>query len=286
MCSEADAADYLATFANNYLRACSTASSILQHTEGPKEGIDWTSAHFIKLLPVGTVCCELLCVILRLMWSTLLGSGCSIAPSLRARTDMQSYRTILMTSIPAIALASSVDSCGAGSRATHMTNTLATSLRTIWMRDIRCGYFWRLSSLDALRSMVVLRKAVDDHSMVVSTTGSKASRHFGNLVCHNSCIINGFSSCSDRVNFRTPDDMLSSMSLLGLKNTKSRRSKLRNLRVAHIAAALYGSYEFCTRASTRFRHADAMDSVRRALMRCVSFEPGGRARLPVTLTSL
>lgn len=58
--------------------------------------------------------------------------------------------------------------------------------------------------------------------------------------------------------------MLQSMNALGLKNTKSRRTKMRNLRVAHIAATLYGSYELCTRESTRARHAEAMHSVRRA----------------------
>lgn len=45
---------------------------------------------------------------------------------------------------------------------------------------------------------------------------------------------------SDRAVFQAPDDMLQSMNALGLKNTKSRRTKMRNLRVAHIAATLYG----------------------------------------------
>lgn len=58
--------------------------------------------------------------------------------------------------------------------------------------------------------------------------------------------------------------MLRSMNALGLKNTRSRRAKMRNLRIAHIAATLYGSYELRTRESTRSRHAEAMNSVRRA----------------------
>ena len=40
-----------------------------------------------------------------------------------------------------------------------------------------------------------------------------------------------------------PDDMPQSMNAPGLKNTKSRRTKMRNLRVAHIAATLYGSHQ-------------------------------------------
>ena len=53
------------------------------------------------------------------------------------------------------------------------------------------------------------------------------------------------------------------MNVLGFKNIKSRRTKMRNLRVAHIAATLYGSHVLCTREPTRARHAEAMDSARR-----------------------
>lgn len=56
---------------------------------------------------------------------------------------------------------------------------------------------------------------------------------------------------SDRAVFQAPDDMLQSMNALGLKNTRSRRAKMRNLRVAHIAATLYRSHELRSRESTR-----------------------------------
>ena len=48
---------------------------------------------------------------------------------------------------------------------------------------------------------------------------------------------------SDRAVFQAPEDMLQSMNALGLKNTRSRRAKMCNLRVAHIAATLYGSHQ-------------------------------------------
>lgn len=99
--------------------------------------------------------------------------------------------------------------------------------------------------------------------MVVAHYWLKSIRALRNSACHNSCIVNGFSSASNRAVFQTPDDMLRSMNVLGFKNTKSRRTKMRNLRVAHIAATLYGSHALCTREPTRARHAEAMDSARR-----------------------
>ena len=55
------------------------------------------------------------------------------------------------------------------------------------------------------------------------------------------------------------------MNSLGLKNSKSRRSKLRNLRIAQIAATLYASHTFCVRPSTRGRHAEKMRQAKEAL---------------------
>lgn len=85
-----------------------------------------------------------------------------------------------------------------------------------------------------------------------------------NSVCHNRCIINGLSSSAEPAGFPMSTVVTDSMNELGLRNSKMRRAKMRNLRVAHVAATLYGSYEFCSRESTRSRHASAMDSVRKA----------------------
>ena len=92
----------------------------------------------------------------------------------------------------------------------------------------------------------------------------KSVKAIRNAVCHNSCIINGFSVTSERADFPTSNPIAASMNEHGLKSSKSRRSKMRNLRVAQIAAVLFASSEFCRRESTRTRHSEAMGTVREA----------------------
>ena len=90
----------------------------------------------------------------------------------------------------------------------------------------------------------------------------KSVKALRNASCHNSCIINGLSTDSDRAGFPISDPILVSLREHGLKNSKSTRAKLRNLRVAQIAAALFASNEFCQNVKTGKRHAEEMFSVR------------------------
>lgn len=83
-----------------------------------------------------------------------------------------------------------------------------------------------------------------------------------NSSSHNRCIINGLSALADRAEFPISTVVTDSMNQLGLRNGKTRRGKLHNCRIAHIAATLFGSHEFCARESTRTRHANAMETVR------------------------
>lgn len=53
-----------------------------------------------------------------------------------------------------------------------------------------------------------------------------------------------------------------------MKNTRARRSKLANLRISQIAATLYADSEFCTRDSTRTRHAAYLAEARRYAESC------------------
>lgn len=85
-----------------------------------------------------------------------------------------------------------------------------------------------------------------------------------NAACHNSCIINGFQTSAQRAGYSPPAVLLASMGAHGIRNTKARRAKMHNLRVAQIAASLYASYRFCVRSSTRHRHAALMMDVRDA----------------------
>ena len=68
-----------------------------------------------------------------------------------------------------------------------------------------------------------------------------------------------------QASFPTSDPIGESLTRHGMKRSKARRSKMSNLRVAQIAAALYASSVFCTRPSTMERHGDEMQKARETL---------------------
>lgn len=96
----------------------------------------------------------------------------------------------------------------------------------------------------------------------------KSVRALRNACAHNSLIVNGFSSRSERTSFNPPRLISASLNERGMKNTKARRSKLANLRISQIAATLYADSEFCTRDSTRARHAARLAEVRLYVESC------------------
>lgn len=83
-----------------------------------------------------------------------------------------------------------------------------------------------------------------------------------NACAHNSEIINGLRTSATQHDYSSDAAMLRAMNAAGIPNNKSRRVKLRNLRVQQIASTLYLSDMLCRRPATRARHATAMRSVR------------------------
>lgn len=96
----------------------------------------------------------------------------------------------------------------------------------------------------------------------------KSVKALRNACAHNSLIVNGFSSGAERAGYQASRAVTTSLAEHGMGKTKSRRAKLRNLRVAQIAATLYSVREFCTRESTRTRHAARLAEVRRYAEGC------------------
>ena len=101
-----------------------------------------------------------------------------------------------------------------------------------------------------------------DNAMLTEHYVLRATKDLRNASCHNSRIVNGLSKKAEKANYTVHEPVASFMKEHGLKNTKSRRAKLNNLRVAQMAAALYADSRFCTRPSTRSRHLNLIDEVR------------------------
>lgn len=83
-----------------------------------------------------------------------------------------------------------------------------------------------------------------------------------NAVSHGSCIVNGFGSSGELAGYRPNELITDSLNTAGMRNTKTRRARLRNLRMSQIAATLYMSAALCPNRGTRTRHASCMNDVR------------------------
>ncbi len=112
-----------------------------------------------------------------------------------------------------------------------------------------------------------------DKDMVEIHYVLKSVKTLRNACSHNSCIVNGFTASAAKSGYPTPEVMLASMNAHGVRNGRSRKAKLANLRIAQIAAALFASSIFCTRSSTRKRHAEAMGKAGDAIARTAPLQP-------------
>lgn len=101
-----------------------------------------------------------------------------------------------------------------------------------------------------------------DESMLQEHYVLKSTKALRNACAHGACLVNGFCAGGPRADYRTNELIGSSLSERGIKNGKTRRAKLRNLRIAQIAAALYAVNALCPRESTRERNAARLDCVR------------------------
>ncbi len=83
----------------------------------------------------------------------------------------------------------------------------------------------------------------------------KSVKALRNACAHDSCIANGLTTAGERTGYAPNLLITNSLNDHGIHNSRSRRTKLRNLRVAQIAALLWSLSAFCTRDSTLERHA-------------------------------
>lgn len=91
----------------------------------------------------------------------------------------------------------------------------------------------------------------------------KSVKSLRNACAHNSCIANGFRHAEGRTPYRTPTLITDALNAAGIGNSKSRKAKLSNPRIAQIAATLYAVSSFFESKSAISRHANRMADVRR-----------------------
>ena len=268
LCSEQEAADYL-EHANNYLRATSYRKLYPVKLEGPHAG-EYIGLDFAALVALSSadrvlrsalreVCIDVehfarLELINRCMAHGEDGyevvSGFLGHQKARGNTRFES----------------TLRSRGAKGKC---PDTYSGDLISHYMDDLGGLSIWALLEVTDFGQFADLwlfcanrwgdENMLDEHYVLKSVKG------FRNACSHNSCVVNGFSSSAAQAPFPTSGPIASSMNKLGMKNSKSRKAKLKNLRVAQIAAALFASSEFCARPSTKKRHAEEMRCARQAI---------------------
>lgn len=93
----------------------------------------------------------------------------------------------------------------------------------------------------------------------------KSAKALRNACAHNSLLVHGLDARDAPANFPTNLLISDSLNAHGMRNSRTRRSKLKNLRVAQIAAALWSLDHFCKRPSTRKRHATKLAAARASI---------------------
>ena len=268
LCSESEAADYL-KHANNYLRAASYRKLYPIYLEGPHRG-EYIGLNFAALKELSSADRVLrsalreICIDVEHFARLDLLNRCAaqgedgyavVADFLERQRARGNAR--MESSLKARGSTGKYPDAYSGDLISHYMDDLGGLSVWALLEVTDFGQFadlWLFCSErwgdDAMR---------DEHYVLKSVKGLR------NACSHNSCIVNGFSSSSTLAPFPTSGPIVSSMNSLGLKNSKSRRSKLRNLRIAQIAATLYASHTFCVRPSTRRRHAEKMRQAKEAL---------------------
>ena len=115
------------------------------------------------------------------------------------------------------------------------------------------------------------RAMLDQHYILKSV---KAIR---NAVAHNCCTVNGLTASGDEKTFPISEPITRALNAAGMKNTKTRRKNLSNLRMAQIAAVLYSVETFCTRDSALRRNAAKFQQVKRRIGENASYYSANNA---------
>ena len=269
LCTEQEAADYL-EHANNYLRATSYRKLYPVKLEGPNAG-EYIGLDFAALMALSSADRVLrsalreICIDVEHFARVELINRC-----MAHNEDGYAIVSDYLAHQKARGNARIESTLRSRSASGKYPDAYSGDLISHYMDDLGGLSIWALLEVTDFGQFADLwlfcANRWDDRGMVETHYVLKSVKALRNACSHNSCIINGFDATAAKSGYPTPGSMLSSLNERGVKKGRSRRSKLANLRIAQIAATLYASSAFCTRPSTRRRHAEVMDQVRESLM--------------------
>lgn len=262
LCSEDEAARYLSA-ANNYLRVVSYRKLYSRQVDGPNPG-SYVNLDFRNLVELSSID--------RRLWEALLAAVIDVEHFARVELlrrcgeraeDGYSIVSDYLESVSPSQrsrIEGTLDARGGGGRAhdEYSGDLIAhyAGQYPIWvfLEVVEFGVrvdLWRYCS-----GRWGERGMRDEHYVL------KSVKVLRNACAHNSLLVNGFTSTAANAGHQVSRFIAISLAEHGISKTKSRRAKLKNLRVAQIAATLYSVGNFCELDTTQERHAKRMGEVR------------------------
>ena len=262
LCSEEEAAEYLAR-ANNYLRTASYRKLFPQQIDGPRVG-EYVNLDFERLRTLSRID-------RRLREALLLATA-----DVEHFAKMKVLRLVEERGEDGYAIVSDFFASLGRDERRRMQGRLDRrgaegEGHDMYTGDLIAHYgstlpLWVLVEVLEFGAFLTLYKFCAnrwcDEDMLQEHYVLKSTKALRNACAHGACLVNGFRAGGPRADYRTNDLIGTSLSEHGMKNGKTRRAKLRNLRIAQIAATLYALDTLCLRESTRERNAERLGAVR------------------------
>lgn len=279
LCSEEEAADYLA-HANNYLRAASYRKLFPVHAEGPREGlfVNLDFAYLVELSSIDRMLREaLLCIAIDVEHFAKI--------RLLERLEVEGedgYAAVrdFLAARPRVA-------GGLRSRAEagERHDTYSGDLIAHHLGDMPVWVMLEVVDFGAFVDFwLFCAERWSDEGMRQRHYVLKSVKALRNATAHNSLVVHGLDAQDAPADFPTNALISASLNEHGVRNSRTRRAKLRNLRVAQIAATLWSLDEFCARPSTLARDAARLEAVR-ARVQGAAFARGASAGANVAIVS-
>lgn len=256
-CSEADAAAYL-TDTNNYLRTASYRKLFPTQVEGPRVG-QYINLDFAYLIELSAADRKLRDVLLGIVIDVEHFAKIELLRCLETENeDGHAIVSDYLERHPRV-----LGGLQARAREGERHDVYSGDLIARYLNDMPAWVMLEVVDFGTFADFwLFCAERWGDEEMRQVHFPLKSAKALRNACAHNSLLVHGLDARDAPANFPTSLLISDSLNAHGMRNSRTRRAKLKNLRVAQIAAALWSLDHFCKRPSTRKRHATKLAAVR------------------------
>lgn len=257
LCSESDAAKYLMD-TNNYLRAASYRKLFPTQVEGPHVG-QYINLDFAYLIELSSADRKLREAFLGIAIDVEHFAKVDLLRRLEAESedgyaivsDYLTHRPRVLSGLRARAEKNERHDVYSGNLIAHYLDNMPA---WVMLEVVDFGTF--------VDFWLFCAKRWEDDEMRQVHFLLKSAKALRNACAHNSLLVHGLNARDSPASFPTNLLISNSLNARGMRNSRTRRAKLKNLRIAQISSALWALDHFCKRPSTLERHAIRLAAVR------------------------